>query len=71
VLTVGRYPSVKTVKRLVFPQKPSPVMTSFLGESALADCRSFALTGIEILVILLECPGISTIFRARLANFGT
>lgn len=29
-LTVGKYPSVNTLSRLVFPQAPSPIMTSFL-----------------------------------------
>ncbi len=29
-LTVGKYPNVNTLKRLVFPQAPSPMMTSFL-----------------------------------------
>lgn len=29
-LTVGKYPSVKTLNRLVLPQAPSPMMTSFL-----------------------------------------
>lgn len=28
--TVGKYPSVKTLSKLVFPQAPSPMMTSFL-----------------------------------------
>lgn len=30
VLTVGKYPSVKTLNKLVLPQAPSPMMTSFL-----------------------------------------
>ena len=30
VLTVGKYPNVKTLSRLVFPQAPSPMITSFL-----------------------------------------
>jgi hypothetical protein len=30
VLTVGKYPSVKTLSKLVLPQAPSPMMTSFL-----------------------------------------
>lgn len=29
-LTVGKYPSVKTLRRLVLPQAPSPIITSFL-----------------------------------------
>ena len=29
-LTVGKYPNVKTLSRLVFPQAPSPMITSFL-----------------------------------------
>jgi hypothetical protein len=29
--TVGKYPSVNTLSRLVLPQAPSPIMTSFLG----------------------------------------
>lgn len=28
--TVGKYPNVKTLKRLVLPQAPSPMMTNFL-----------------------------------------
>lgn len=28
--TVGKYPSVKTLSKLVLPQAPSPIMTSFL-----------------------------------------
>ena len=30
LLTVGKYPSVNTLRRLVFPQAPSPIITSFL-----------------------------------------
>ena len=30
-LTVGKKPRVNTLSRLVFPQAPSPMMTSFLG----------------------------------------
>jgi hypothetical protein len=29
-LTVGKYPSVNTLSKLVFPQAPSPIITSFL-----------------------------------------
>jgi hypothetical protein len=38
---VGKYPRVKTLRRLVLPQAPSPIMTSFLG-SVLADGRTMA-----------------------------
>lgn len=30
LLTVGKYPRVKTLRRLVFPQAPSPIITNFL-----------------------------------------
>lgn len=30
-LTVGKYPKVKTLNKEVFPQAPSPIMTSFLA----------------------------------------
>jgi hypothetical protein len=29
-LTVGKYPNVNTLNKLVFPQAPSPMMTNFL-----------------------------------------
>ena len=29
-LTVGKYPRVKTLRRLVFPHAPSPIITNFL-----------------------------------------
>lgn len=29
-LTVGKYPKVNTLNKLVLPQAPSPIMTSFL-----------------------------------------
>ena len=31
VHTVGKYPSVKTLRRLVLPHAPSPIITSFLS----------------------------------------
>lgn len=34
ILTVGKKPRVKTLSRLVFPQAPSPTMTSFLFVAA-------------------------------------
>lgn len=30
ILTVGKYPRVNTLRRLVFPQAPSPMITNFL-----------------------------------------
>lgn len=30
LLTVGKYPRVKTLRRLVFPHAPSPIITNFL-----------------------------------------
>jgi hypothetical protein len=38
-LTVGKYPRVKTLSRLVFPQAPSPIMTSFLWFGFLLACE--------------------------------
>jgi hypothetical protein len=32
-LTVGKYPSVKTLSREVFPHAPSPIMTNFLWQN--------------------------------------
>jgi len=37
-LTVGKYPSVKTESRLVFPQAPSPMITSFLRITCWSCC---------------------------------
>jgi hypothetical protein len=32
-LTVGKYPSVKTLSNEVFPHAPSPIMTNFLSKN--------------------------------------
>lgn len=32
ILTVGKYPKVNTLRRLVLPQAPSPMITSFLED---------------------------------------
>jgi len=37
MLTVGKYPNVKTERRLVLPQAPSPIMTSFLNGTRLGQ----------------------------------
>lgn len=38
-LTVGKYPSVKTLSKLVFPHAPSPIITSFLLMISTAQIR--------------------------------
>jgi hypothetical protein len=37
-LTVGKKPSVNTLSKLVLPQAPSPMMTSFLDSRARQRC---------------------------------
>lgn len=41
-LTVGKYPRVKTLSKLVFPHAPSPMMTSFLVRRQVSICEHYS-----------------------------
>jgi hypothetical protein len=58
-LTVGKYPSVKTLSKEVLPQAPSPIMTSFLEKGSSVLVSQFHWRGKS-----LKCGVVSkTIYR--------
>jgi hypothetical protein len=48
ILTVGKYPNVKTLNKLVLPQAPSPIMTSFLKRHQCMPTPRKHIIGLEV-----------------------
>jgi hypothetical protein len=48
ILTVGKYPNVKTLNKLVLPQAPSPIMTSFLKHHQCMPTPGKHIIGLEV-----------------------